>query len=85
MTVRVQLFAAARDLAGAASLEVDLPDGPDVSVNVAALRAALLRSAPRLERLASTLLIAVNSEYATDATKIVEGAEIAAFPPVSGG
>lgn len=81
MKVQVQLFARARDLAGSEWVEVDVP--PPASVRE--LRAALERSIPALSVVRSALLIAVNNEYAADATLIAEEAEVAAFPPVSGG
>ncbi|MCA9055763.1 MAG: MoaD/ThiS family protein [Planctomycetaceae bacterium] len=77
----VHLFAGARDAAGAATLEVELPEG----ATVADLRRALQAAAPGLTRLRHSLWIAVNGDYAADADLLPEGAEIACFPPVSGG
>ncbi|HEX6961822.1 MAG TPA: molybdopterin converting factor subunit 1 [Lacipirellula sp.] len=81
MKVAVKLFAAARELAGETELAVELPDGADV----AQLRASLAAKSPQLKPIADRSLIAVNSEYADQATVIRAGDEIALIPPVSGG
>lgn len=81
MRIRVKLFARARDLAGAPTVEVDLPDG----ATAAQLRSALLDQSPALRPLAASLLIAIGSEYAAESTVLVPGADVACFPPVSGG
>ena len=81
MTVNVQLFARARDLAGGSPLRVELPE----RATVADLRRALVKTAPNLDLIASTLFIAVAGAYAQDTAPIPPHAEIACFPPVSGG
>ncbi len=81
MTVHVRLFAAARDAAGAETVTLRLPD----SATVSDLRSALLDQAPALHPLASTLLVAIDQQYATDDDPVPPSAEIACFPPVSGG
>lgn len=81
MKLAVKLFAAARELAGAGELAIELPAG----AAVAQLRAALVAQSPRLKPIADRSLIAVNSEYADPGTLIREGDEVALIPPVSGG
>lgn len=81
MRVTVQLFAVARDLAGCEAVDVELPAGADV----AALRHAMARQSPALAELVKTAAIAVNAQYAGDATPIPNGADVAVIPPVSGG
>lgn len=81
MKVSVKLFARARDLAGAPSVDIELPNG----ATVAQLKAALLENSPALRPLAASLLVAVGSEYASESAVISPGAEVACFPPVSGG
>lgn len=81
MKVSVKLFARARDLAGAPSVDIELPNG----ATVAQLKAALLENSPALRPMAATLLVAVGSEYASESAVIAPGAEVACFPPVSGG
>ena len=81
MKQTVLLFARAGDIAGRDRVEVELPPG----ARVADLRVCLLAAIPGLQQFAGTLFIAVNSSYAGDDMEIPEGAEIACFPPVSGG
>lgn len=81
MRITVQLFAQARDLAGAPRIELEL----GITATIGDLRAALVGARPPLATIARTLLVAVNGEYAADTTSVPEGAEVACFPPVSGG
>src|SRR5690606_32119188 len=66
MTVRVQLFAVARQWADADAVELDLPSG----ATVGELRVALVEKLPRLEQFGPLLRFAVNSEYADDRMNI---------------
>ena len=81
MRITVRLFARARDLAGGPTVVVELPE----SANVFDLRAALLQLKPEFQPLAASLLVAVGGEYASDSVTISPGADVAVFPPVSGG
>jgi molybdopterin converting factor subunit 1 len=81
MKLTVRLFAAARDLAGQSEALVELSPGADV----AAVRNQLALQFPRLQPLVARSLVAVNSEYAVDASPVAEGDEVALIPPVSGG
>ena len=81
MIVDLQLFAAARDRAGAAVVAIEVQEG----ALVADLKSALARDKPALAPLVPSLLVAIDGEYARDSDLIPEGAEVAAFPPVSGG
>jgi len=81
MSLTVQLFARARDLAGASSTELQLAPG----ATVADLLTVLTERHPALAPLRRSLLVAVNNDYVTPETVIPEDAEIACFPPVSGG
>lgn len=81
MIMHVQLFAAAKEAAGVAVVEVALSDGATVSD----LREQLVVDVPTLEGLRDTLLIAVNSEYAGLQNVLNVGDDVACFPPVSGG
>ena len=80
-SLRVRLFAIARELAGRPEIEIELP----LPATVAALRAALASQHPELAPLAPRVAIALDSEYATDAALVVPGAQVALIPPVSGG
>lgn len=77
----VLLFAAARDRVGEPSVAVPL--APEATVGD--LRAALCETFPSLRALGGSLLIAIDEHYVSDADVIPEDAEIACFPPVSGG
>ncbi len=81
MTITLRFFARARDLAGTDSGSMTLPEG----ATVATLRALLLERYPDLAPVSRQLLVAVNARYATDDSPIPPGAEVAVFPPVSGG
>ena len=81
MTVTVILFAAARDLAGADSLALDLPAG----ATVADLRAELARRVPALAKFLAKSAVAVNHDFVEDDRVLAPGDEVAIIPPVSGG
>jgi len=79
--VNVRLFAVARELAGADSVELDVSPG----AKVAELRRSIVERLPQLAQYGPQLRFAVNTEYADDSTSIPAAAEIACIPPVSGG
>jgi MoaE-MoaD fusion protein len=79
--VRVLFFGAARE-AAADELTLSLPPGTDAR----AAFGRLLEEYPGLRRFRSSLLVAVNQEYARDLeVELKDGDELALFPPVSGG
>ncbi len=77
----VLLFAAARDLAAADRVAVELPPG----ATVAYVRARLAERVPALAALLARSAVAVNHDFAGDAHVIAAGDELAVIPPVSGG
>ena len=80
--VRLLLFGAARE--AAATDEAVLALGERATAREAFERA--LTDYPDLRRFRSSLLVAVNQEYARDLeVELEDGDEIALFPPVSGG
>lgn len=79
--VNVKLFAIARQLAGAGSIELTLP--PDATV--ADVRRSISNAYPALAGMVDQMLIAVDSEYANDETPVTGSHEVACIPPVSGG
>lgn len=81
MTVRVLLFARARELANRDAVTVELP----AASTVAELRSRLAVQVPTLAALLARSAIAVNREFADDSTALRENDEIALIPPVSGG
>lgn len=79
--VKVLLFATLRDYVGAKAVELEIPAG----TTVCALLDLLTAKYPRLEKVRHSMIVAVNREYAAGGQTIPENAEIALFPPVSGG
>lgn len=75
----ILLFGVAKDIAGAALVGL-----PETVTNVAELKQWLYDRYPAMQQL-SSLMIAVNREYATDTQIIRTGDEVAVIPPVSGG
>lgn len=81
MIIRVRLFAAARQLCDASSVELELPTGSTVGN----LREALSQQNPALAPLAPHLLFAVANDYVGDSFSLSEDLQVACIPPVSGG
>ncbi len=80
--VKILLFATLRERAGGAKfIELTLPDGATVQ----ALKAQVAREFPALEQNMKSVLTTINREYAFDEAVLPDGAELAMFPPVSGG
>jgi molybdopterin synthase catalytic subunit len=76
MHVRVRLFAALRERAGADEVDVELPEGALVRDALEQLR-TLTSGAP--------VVMALNREYAQPDAPLHAGDELALIPPVSGG
>jgi molybdopterin converting factor subunit 1 len=81
MSVKILFFATIRDRAGTKSLELEIPSGTTVQ----GLKDMIANDYPNLKQSMQTVLIAVNKEYAFDEAVIPASAEVAMFPPVSGG
>jgi molybdopterin converting factor subunit 1 len=81
MMVRVLLFAAAREVAGANEVKVQMPSCAKFSE----LRVALGAKYPQLAPVAMRAHFAANERYVSDGDLIPGDAEIALIPPVSGG
>jgi molybdopterin converting factor small subunit len=81
MMVRIQLFARARDLAGAEWVTVELNEPSTVGE----LRSALFHGFPALKSLAARSAIALDDEFAIDSQSVDERSKLALLPPVSGG
>jgi molybdopterin converting factor subunit 1 len=82
MTVQIRLFAILRERAGRERIELELHDGATVSDALQTLQkrgpfADLIGQVP--------VLMAVNRDYATPATRLHADDELALIPPVSGG
>jgi molybdopterin converting factor subunit 1 len=81
MHVTVRLFARLRELAGAAELQQELPDGALARTSWE----SLVREHPALADYGAAISCAVNEEYARLSTPLADGDEVAFLPPVSGG
>ena len=79
--IKLLFFATLKDRAGQSRVEVDLPDG----VTVAGLKSQVVQLYPGVTSLLAHSLVAVNQSYAFDEDLIPDQAEVALFPPVSGG
>jgi molybdopterin synthase catalytic subunit len=77
VNVRVRLFAALREQAGTSQLELELPEGAQVSDVWSAL--GLGGAEP------ASLAFALNRAYADREDRLQDGDEVALIPPVSGG
>jgi molybdopterin synthase sulfur carrier subunit len=85
MKLELRFFASLREGLGLSGESVATP--PEV-ITIADLRSFLAqRGNPWAEVLANTKVIrcALNQEMVADSTPLVEGAEVAFFPPVTGG
>ncbi len=79
--IKLLFFATLRDRAGSKSMELDIP--PDLTVQ--GLKDKLSSEYPTLKESMSSVLVTINREYAFDDAVIPNNAELAMFPPVSGG
>ena len=79
--VKLLFFATLRDRAGTRSMEIEVPAG----LTVQGLKDKLSNEFPNLKESMSSVLITINREYAFDDAVIPPNAELAMFPPVSGG
>jgi molybdopterin synthase catalytic subunit len=80
-TVNILFFATLRDRAGVKSVELQIP----LQTKVAEFKTLLVEKFPAISGLLNHTLISINHEYVFDDAMIPSNAEIALFPPVSGG
>ncbi len=81
MRIKILFFATLRDYVGEKSVEMDVP----VGTSVVALRKILVERYPKMASAEKTIMTSINREYASDGQVLPDNAEIALFPPVSGG
>lgn len=81
MQVRTLFFASYRDLVGASTLELRLPEGSTVSDLVGRIR----ERGGGYGSLPADPAVAVNREYASSDVALRDGDEVAFIPPVAGG
>jgi len=75
------LFGRAREMVGAADLELEIAQ----PATVASAWAALVAEHPKLAAMERSLLFAINEEYAGREQALNDGDQLAVLPPVSGG
>lgn len=80
-TIRVRLYAEARERAGAETVEVRIARDATIGDLATALAAAV----PTLHPLSRHLLFAVGTDYVPKDSLVPADGEVVAFPPVSGG
>jgi len=78
---RVLFFATLRDSTGVKETNLEFPPG----AKIVDIKALVLEKFPALEQHMDTFIVAMNHEFASDEDNVIDGAEIAMFPPVSGG
>jgi sulfur-carrier protein len=81
MKLRIKLFALAKDICGADTVELDVSEFSRISD----LRQALARAYPAFSPLVSSAMFAVEAEYVSDDFSLAKGGEVACILPVSGG
>jgi len=79
--IKVLFFAQLRDRADMRETQMELPE----TTLVSDLKLLLAERFPGLREAIPTALVAVNREFAFNEDPIPDGAEVALFPPVSGG
>jgi molybdopterin converting factor subunit 1 len=81
MMIRILFFATLRDYVGAKTLDLEIP----ADTTVGGLKAILVKKYPQMVPAQKSIMAAINHEFAADEQAIPINAEIALFPPVSGG
>lgn len=79
--IEVFFFAVLRDKAGVLNSEMEIP----AQTTIADFKMLVVDKFPKIADSMESTLISVNKEVAFDEDLIPNGAEVALFPPVSGG
>jgi molybdopterin converting factor subunit 1 len=79
--VKLLFFATLKEKAGTNLSELEIPSG----LTVLEFKEKLFSAFSALPKSRANIIVAINGEFAFDAEKIPQDAEIALFPPVSGG
>ena len=79
--VKILFFATFREKTGVREITIEFQTG----ANISDIKALLLEKYPNLTSSMDTMIVAMNHEFAFDENLVQDGAEIAIFPPVSGG
>ena len=81
MKVTVKTFAALRDIIGSANVEIDVSSDATVREVLRVVNELY----PKMDKIASQIMIAVNMEYVDLDHAVHQNDEVALIPPVSGG
>jgi len=79
--VKLLFFATLRDKAGTRSMDLEIPS----DMTVQDLKRKIASDFPSLSESMRSVLVTIEREYAFDEAVIPDNAELAMFPPVSGG
>jgi len=79
--ISILFFATLRDLTGERKIIKTVP----TNMSISGLKELLVSEYPSLRIIMNSVIVAMNHEFAFDEAVIVANAEIALFPPVSGG
>jgi MoaE-MoaD fusion protein len=79
--IKLLFFATLRDRAGTKSMDIEIPS----DLTIQGLKDKLALDFPNLAQSMSSVIVTINREYAFDEAIVPQNAEIALFPPVSGG
>jgi len=79
--IKLLFFATIRDRAGVKSMDMEIPE----DMTVQGLKNKIAEEHPNLKESMKSVLVTIEREYAFDEAIIPQGAELAMFPPVSGG
>ena len=79
--IKLLFFATLRDRAGTRSMDLEVP----VEMTILQLKEKLGADHPNLKESMKSVLVTINREYAFDEAVVPPNAEVALFPPVSGG
>jgi molybdopterin synthase sulfur carrier subunit len=81
MSIRILFFASLADIAGTRETSLEASEVTDVI----SIFNRFAKDFPALETYRSSVLLALNSEFARPSSPVRDGDEVAFFPPVSGG
>jgi len=79
--IKLLFFATIRDRAGTKSMDLNIPE----NMTVQGLKDKIAEEYPNLKDSMKSVLVTIDREYAFDEAVIPPNAEMAMFPPVSGG
>jgi MoaE-MoaD fusion protein len=81
MIIKILFFATLKERTGKSRLDVEMPEGSHVKD----LRDIIIGMYPNAKDTIGSSLVAIDQKYAGNTDRLRDGAEVAFFPPVSGG